>query len=107
MLRLLLSLTLAVLLAATSTASAAHGLIAEEAGRHALEGHGDGHPDAASIEECCDAVGAAGGGCLIDAASSNGLPVPPVPVSAMDLAVVAPVLSWGRPTAVPTGPPKT
>ena len=106
MLRLLLSLTLAVLLAVTGTASVAHGLIAEEVGHHAMEEHGDGHPHAASVEKCCDAVGPAGGGCLIDAASSNGLPVRPLPVSTLDLVSMAPVTSRGLAAPVPTGPPK-
>jgi hypothetical protein len=105
-LRLLLSLTLAVLLAATGAASAAHGLVEEEAGHHAMEEHGDGDPHAASVEECCDAVGPAGGGCLIDAALSNGLPVRPLPVSTLDLVSMAPVMSRGLAAPVPTGPPK-
>lgn len=68
MLRLLFSLTLAVLLCVTGAASMAHGLASGEAGHHAMEGQGDEDAAMAALDECCDATGAAGGGCLIDAA---------------------------------------
>jgi hypothetical protein len=105
MLRSLLFLTVAVLLAATGAASAAHGLIAEEVG-HQMAVPEEAHPPASSVADRRDAMGGAGGGCLVDAALAAGRPVRPSPISGMDLASVASVMSRGVAASVPTRPPK-
>lgn len=101
-----LTLTLAVLLAATGAASMTHGLGAAGSEHRVMEGHGQGHVPDATLEDCCDAAGAAIGGCLIDAPLSNGLPPRDMAVSSVSLTPAAPSISPGRAAPVPTGPPK-
>lgn len=102
----MLSLTLAVLLVITGAASLANGLTVEEGGHHAVEGHGDAHADAASVEACCDAPGTSGGGCLIDVALAGATAPMPARTSRPWLVIAAPHDTDGRMAAVPTGPPK-
>ncbi|KIT17129.1 hypothetical protein [Jannaschia aquimarina] len=106
MLRVVLSLTLAVLLAVTGAASMAHGIGNGADGHHAAEGHESGHSHAASLEECCDAAGAGNGGCLIDAVAPCLSIHHLAAASPARLGATVPVVGDGRRTAVPTGPPK-
>ncbi len=109
MVRLALSLFLVVLLAATTTASAAHGVEhgapGERHGAMSMDGEHDAH--AVALAECCDALGAQGGmGCLLDVTAPNA---PIVLSGAARMFRVSPadvVSTRGVPIAVPTGPPK-
>jgi hypothetical protein len=105
-LSLLLSLTLAVLLSVTGAASMAHGLASGQAGHHAMEGHGDGDAAMAALDDCCDATGTAGGGCLIDAAPIGASARRSVATSRARPLVMTLIAPDGLAAAVPTGPPK-
>lgn len=109
MLRLVLSLFLVVLLAATTAASAAHGVghgaLGERHGAMSLDGEHDAR--GAGLAECCDAVGAQGGaGCLSDATAPSASIVLSGAARMFRVSPVDVISTRGVSTAVPTGPPK-
>ena len=106
---MVLSLFLVMLLAATTTASAAHGVghgaSSERHDAMSMSGEHDTHK--AALAKCCDAVGAQGGmGCLLDATGPSAPIILSGTARVLRISPAEVVSTRGVPTAVPTGPPK-
>lgn len=109
MLRLVLSLFLVVLLAATTAVSAAHGVGHGAPGeRHdAISMDGEHDAQKTALAECCDTLGAQGSaGCLMDVTAPNAHIVLSGAARMVRVSPADVISTGGVSTAVPTGPPK-